>query len=762
MLKWTSNIFYSFPIQLLVFHFRGNLLLVVLWTILILFFSGLLGAKLGFQYLFLDPEYLGNVDFWSFLFLGIAYGGFVMSWNLTTYLLSAHHFPFLATLVRPFTKFSLNNFLFPIIILAYYVGKIVQFQYNYESLGLDVVFLNCLGLLFGGFAVILFYSIYFHITNRDITYYQKDAPTPPNLMKSIAPGHRNVNIDYIKLDDQRWKVRTFLNESFQPRIVRSVAHYDSKLIKNIFKQNHLNALIIQLCSMLSLILLGYLIDYPVFRIPAGASILILMSILVAIIGALTYWFNQWTTTVIILLVLIIDGLAGLGDFRQPHRAFGIDYDSGTPEYSYESLQQAASPIQVEKDKHATTEILTNWKKKVSVNISPDKPKLVILAVSGGGLKSALWTLRVIQEADSTLEGRLLDHTVLITGASGGMIGVAYLREQLLRMKQGQPVDIYSPVFRDSITQDLLNSVAFSLVSKDLFLPRTRFRMGSRSYPTDRGFVFEQHLNENTGTVLDKPLGSYRDAEKEAVIPMVFITPSIVNDARRLIISPQRVSYMMVAPVGVKNQHSVEIDAVDFGLLFSKQDAQNLRFLSALRMNATYPYVLPNVHLPSAPAIEVMDAGFLDNYGIFSATRFLQVFREWILANTSGAILVQISTSQRIEQIMPSDRNGIIESLVNPLGIAGKVFVRQQFEFDNSIGFIFDLLGHENFQVIRFICHPSRPEQQEASISYHLTRKEKQDVIDAFALPANQESLGELRKALQKENPLDHLPPPGGD
>ena len=375
-------LFFSYPVAGI--SFSGNLLLVALWVILILFVSGLLGTKLGFQYLFLDPEYMGNVDFWSFSFLGIAYGGFVMSWNLTTYLLSAHHFPFLATLGRPFTKFSLNNFLPPIFVLAYYVGKIVQFQFNYQSLGLDVVFLNCLGFLFGGFAVVLFYSVYFHVTNRDITYYQKDASAPPNLMKSIAPGHRNVDLDYIKMDNQRWQVRTFLNESFQPRIVRSVAHYDSKLIKNIFKQNHLNALVIQLCSMLTLILLGYLIDYPMFRIPAGASILILMSILIAIIGALTYWFNQWTTTVLILLVLVIDFITGLGGFTQPHRAFGIDYDHDRPDYSYQALQQVASNEQVQQDRGATTKILTNWKDKVAPGNPPEKPKLVILAVSGGG------------------------------------------------------------------------------------------------------------------------------------------------------------------------------------------------------------------------------------------------------------------------------------------------------------------------------------------------------------------------------------------
>ncbi len=40
----------------------------------------------------------------------------------------------------------------------------------------------------------------------------------------------------------------------------------------------------------------------------------------------------------------------------------------------------------------------------------------------------------------------------------------------------------------------------------------------------------------------------------------------------------------------------------------------MRLLTALRINATFPYVLPNVWLPSKPVIDVMDAGLRDNYG----------------------------------------------------------------------------------------------------------------------------------------------------
>ena len=746
MLYWINNIYYSFPIQLLVFHLRSNHLLIFIWIIFILFLSGNLGQKLGFQFLFLDPEYLGSVNFWSFFFLGFAFGGLTMSWNLTTYLLGAQYFPFLATLSRPFTKFSLNNTVIPIGILLYYLLQMVLFQSGFQDKDVYTIFLNGLGLIFGGFSVVLGYSVYFHYTNRDINYYQRFKKPPPNLVKSFAPGHRNVDLDYIKLDSSRWKVQTYLNESLQSRIVRSVAHYDSNLIKNIFKQNHLNALVIQLFSMLTLVMLGYLVDITYFRIPAGASLLILLSIVIAVIGAVSYWFSEWSVTVILILLFSLNYFTSFGILKQHNEVHGLDYNSTKATYSNQALKNLFNKKRVEKDKEATIKILNKWQSNLKPKNGPKKPKMVVLSVSGGGLKSALWTVKVIQEVDQILEGQFLNHTTLITGASGGMIGMAYMRELILQNKLGDSIDLYHPVHQEIITQDLLNSVAFSMVSQDLLVPLSKVKINGQSYTKDRGYIFEKQLNENTNNLLNKPLESYFKPEVNGLIPLMFINASIVNDARRLIISPQGISYMMAAPVGISDSNAVEIDAVDFSLLFQDQNASQLNFLSALRMNATYPYVLPNVDLPSKPGIEAMDAGILDNYGIQNATRFIQVFHDWIKQNTSGVILVQISVSDKFEEIRSSNRVGVVESWFNPIGIAGKVFTLQEFEQDNSIGFIFDLLGYDNFQVIRFIYHPTHPDQ-EASISFHMTQKEKEDVQNAFYFEANQKSLRQLVQIL---------------
>ena len=747
MYQKLRDIYYSFPVQLLVLHLRSHLLLLSIWGVFVLLITGTLARRLGFQYLFLDAEYLGQVNFYSFFFVGVGFGSFFMSWNLATYLLSAHYFPFLASLSRPFTKFVINNFILPLAFLLLYLGISIYFQHYYEGLVFREIFLNTFGFICGTAFVVVLYALYFQFTNRDISYYIRRQEQPPHMTRAYTPGRRTVDLEYIKQDTRRWRVHHYLNEAFRPRLVRSVAHYESGILRSIFKQNHLNALVLQLISMILLLVLGYLIDYPPFRIPAGASLFILASVLTAVIGAITYWFSEWSVAVFLLMLLGLNSLTRFEAFNYTNKAYGLNYDTTRTEYSLERLRQLGASDRIEDDKSRTRDILEKWRD----GTGEQKPKLVLLCSSGGGLKSAAWSMQVAQTADRMLEGELMDHTVLITGASGGMLGMAYLRELYLRRTMGDSIDVHDKRYIDDITKDLVNSIAFTIVSNDLFVPWSSFEKHGYTYYKDRGYILEQQLNENTNGWLNKTIGAYRQPEADALIPMLYLTPSIVNDARRLMISPQGVSFMMMAPVGQRYPQAVEVDAVDFRAAFRQQDAENLGFLSALRMNATYPYVLPNVHLPSQPEIEVMDAGFLDNYGIVSATRFIQVFREWILEHTSGVVLVQISSSDKVEEIQPSGGKGIVESILNPLGIAGKVLVKQEFEQDNSLGFMYDLLGEENFEVIRFFYYPTQENKLEASISFHMTAREKADVLNAIHHPENTVGLRRLQAILGKQN-----------
>ena len=85
----------------------------------------------------------------------------------------------------------------------------------------------------------------------------------------------------------------------------------------------------------------------------------------------------------------------------------------------------------------------------------------------------------------------------------------------------------------------------------------------------------------------------------------------------------------------------KIRGVDFQGLFRANEPERLSFLTALRMSASFPYITPNISLPAEPRVEIMDAGISDNFGIADAIRFVDVFKEWITANTGGVVFLVV-------------------------------------------------------------------------------------------------------------------------
>lgn len=747
MKKTLSNIYYSFPCQLLVLHLRSNLVLLAVWILLGLFVTGGLALKYGLRYLFLSPEYLHEVGFWSFFYVGIGFGAFAMSWNLTTYLLGAQHFPFLASLARPFTKFCLNNILLPSFFVLLFLANLIHFESQFELLPYATIAVHSFGFLAGILVFVLLVSGYFQLTNKDILSYIKYIKNlPPNIARN-QPGRRNLpDFDNIRDNKNQWRVDTYLTERFQSRLVRSVAHYDKSILMRVFKQNHTNALVMQLLSLVILVLLGIMIDRPAFRIPTGASIFLLGSIVVALTGAVTYWFGKWRMMVLLLIAIGINALTKFDAFHHHNKAYGLNYNNQQPAYSYENLETICSRDNVEKDIENTTQILNNWKAKATGD-SIRKPKMVLYCVSGGGLKATAWSMQVLQQTDSLTNGKMMQNTVLMSGASGGMIGSAYFRELYLRKQQQEISNLYSEKYVDNVSKDLLNPISFTIVTNDLFVPWATFEKNGYTYRKDRGYIFEKSLNENTNFVFDKTLKEYAEPEQDATIPMMFVTPSIVNDGRRMIISSQGVSYMMASPVSLEIPASTEIDAIDFGRLFANQDAYNMAFPTAIRMNATYPYVLPNVALPTQPQIEVLDAGFRDNYGLKSAIRFIHVFEDWIKENTSGVVLVVVRAFDRDKEIKSSENEGMFEAMFNPLGIAGKILTLQDFEHDTNLGFIYDKLGEDMFEIVRFTYRPSNV-MEDAPISFYITERQRRDILQAVEGPENRKSMERLKELLE--------------
>jgi len=190
-----------------------------------------------------------------------------------------------------------------------------------------------------------------------------------------------------------------------------------------------------------------------------------------------------------------------------------------------------------------------------------------------------------------------------------------------------------------------------------------------------------------------------------------------------------------------------IDGIDFGALLHDADAYNLRFTSALRMNATYPYILPNVFLPTHPPVEIMDAGIRDNFGLETSVRFIFNFIDWINEHVNRVIILNInSVNMEMLDYKLEEKQNIFKRLFNPVGNLYKNWTEIQHYNQLYLAQYASRWLNGRLEFIEFNYIPTKSDQT-ASMSLHLTTREKQDILQAIDLPLNQRSLKKLQQLL---------------
>lgn len=752
---------YFFPFRLVVLHLKKNYILLFFWVALGAFASGAIGQGYGVPYLFWDPEYMGQVDFWSFLILGFAMGGFLMAFHLSSYIQNAFRFPFLATVSKPFFKYSLNNSIIPGIFLAVYIYKIVTFQYKNELYLLhdDILATTELGWDMAGFVSgILLFMIpghtYFLAFSRNVFKVfgisEEEVKKPSGKKKPIQVLlQKNLKWRTVNArpeNDYEWKVVTYMVNWFKVGLTRESDHYEREVVQKVFQQNHMIAAVFEIIVIVSFLILGIYRETPELNIPAGAVIFLTCTMLLMVTSAIHSALRGWSTVFLICAVIAAHFLVQNDILLYESRAYGMDYDGRPAVYQLDSLEKVQQDFSLyEKDVNHHHEILKKWKEK-TIDRRWDKPKLVIVCVTGGGARSALWSYKALQVADSITDGKLMKHTQVMCGASGGMFGLAYRRELYLRSLTDETIDLNNPEYVDRMGMDVLNPIGTSLAVNDWFIRFQKFRDGEYIYSKDRGYALEKQFNDNTQGFVDKRLGDYAIPENDALIPIMIFSPSIINDGRSLYICSQPVAHLTFNHPNILKGQALQ-SAVEFRRLFKDQDADNVWFSSVLRMNATFPYISPAVTLPSDPAIEVMDAGFRDTYGTSLALKHLYSMRKWVEKNTSGVVILQIRDSRKIEPVHENPPRSLFSMIMNPLGhIYDNLFIMQDYINDDLTVYAHSWLNTD-LEVIDLEL--MRPEVEDISLSWHLTTKEKQIIKKSAYNEKNQAAMMRLKELLSE-------------
>ncbi|MBL4862412.1 MAG: patatin-like phospholipase family protein, partial [Crocinitomicaceae bacterium] len=520
-------------------------------------------------------------------------------------------------------------------------------------------------------------------------------------------------------------------------------HFDKDLVEKVYAKNRVSASVFEILTVSIFFSLGIFSSYEMFEVPAAASVVLLFTICLMLFSALHSWLRGWVYAVFIVILFSMDYLSvKTGMFNYTSYAYGLNYETAEKSpYSIQRIIEISNREELNKNSlDAYIETLNNWKK----NTGQEKPKMVLLNTSGGGSRSALWTVTVMQKIDKILSGKVSRHTQLITGASGGMIGAAYYRELLLRKNLNEISDIYTTKYRDKISMDMLNKLTFMGSTNDILIRYQKLKINGFKYTKDRGYAFEEQLHKNTGGILDHDLGYYKPYEQQGIIPTMIFTPTIINDGRRLFISAQSMNFITShngSSINMPNSN----ENIDYHSLLDNQKTNEIRFSSVLRASATFPFVMPMITLPTKPETQLMDAGIRDNYGGKTIMEFLFAVKDWIEENTSGVIILQVRDTKKIMDDESHSQVSFLDKITLPFGNMYKNFPRVQ-DFNQDELMNIGVLSFE-FPVNIVSFNLLENKRNRISLSWHLTSQEKRKIHKAFNSPGNQQALDDLRRLL---------------
>ena len=294
-----------------------------------------------------------------------------------------------------------------------------------------------------------------------------------------------------------------------------------------------------------------------------------------------------------------------------------------------------------------------------------KPKLVVVAASGGGIRAAVWAAAMLDGLEKAVGPRFSKQIKIIGGASGGMVAAGLLAGDRVRPAAGQSLahvlgkDGLWPVLQTYLVRDF----------PSLFLPFYR--------DWDRGYSLEAAWHKNAPPLTPGDKSPWRTtfaelhaAERAGIAPALIFSPLLVEDGRRLLISNLDLGDLVTecAPtLGVGDdgrpdfaRQQLSCQAVEFFRLFPDAHSR-FEVGTAARLNATFPFVSPSVNLPTVPPRRVVDAGYFDNYGVNLLAAWLHRNRAAVKANCSGVALVEIRGFP-----MEAEKNGFDGESFDPM------------------------------------------------------------------------------------------------
>jgi hypothetical protein len=364
----------------------------------------------------------------------------------------------------------------------------------------------------------------------------------------------------------------------------------------------------------------------------------------------------------------------------------------------------------------------------------DRP-IVVVAASGGGITSSLWTARVLTALQSEVGTDFTRSIRLISSVSGGSVGTIYFLDRFTPQGFPPPADLGRIV--DAAGASSLDATAWGLAYPDLWRVLSGFLLGDKTL--DRGWAMEQEWKRHL-TMPDRRLSQWRIGLREGWLPAPVLNATVVETGEQFLLTP------LDLPPGWRTRRFYDV-----------YPGYDLPVVTAARLSATFPWVSPIAQAlgekGSPPRgfrqLHLADGGYYDNFGVVTAVNWLRSLLPGHLDDLRrrGVLLVLVRAFP--EPAAPAAqggsaraREGWLFSTIGPLLTMYDVRTStQSFHNNTEVGILKELWERGygvKLDVVTFEL------EKKAPLSWRLTDDERREILNGWNEPRNQASLGVVK------------------
>ncbi|GJM61746.1 hypothetical protein [Persicobacter diffluens] len=496
----------SLPLSLL---WQSFLRYPLFYLPIILVFGALLlpmatGGEMG---IFLwEPFFKGQINGWSFIFLGIGWGCLITAWQVSLFVLLSDRLPSIFNQKRPLSLFSLNNALLPVLLIGTHI--IILFTHLSElplSALVSILLLPCFAILTQAVLYVLAeHPIINPIKHRSISkpLYSIKKQNPSNTKEQsqkrqplAVSWYFNLRLQKIYLDESGWEEPSFKSQK--------LSNYQLNLL---------------LLALFILLIIQASIQLPLdskFHLPAATGMLFLMAMAILLFAAITYWLGRWASSILLLLLTLL-----LYTQRLPSPLHHNNYSITTAQQNEERIR------------------LIKWRSK----FQKTPPYILLIQCEGQGQSSIVWTFSALQALDQKRQYSILNHTFAISGQGSGLLGAAYYRELFHRKQSGYNLNLSQRAYRTDLEREIFNPMMFNFLLQNV--PSLKSWVSPNARRKDQ--VLEKKLHEYTRGMLSKSPKAYRQDEKAGLLPELWINASYQKPSTESMLANLQAEFLLGA------------------------------------------------------------------------------------------------------------------------------------------------------------------------------------------------------------------------